>query len=179
MKPNQEQLEKMPESRERVKRCSVCKASKPASSFYRNRSAKDGLDSRCKICSNAHTRQVWNSDRERMNAIARAYRNKENSKLVSWKHNIKVRYGATPEIYRELLEKQGGRCKICGIDSPGKFYKYFCFDHDHKCCSGKHSCGKCLRGLLCGKCNKNLGLYENNTEFFTRTAQEYIDSFKT
>jgi len=35
-------------------------------------------------------------------------------------------------------------------------------DHDHVCCSGKKSCGKCLRGLLCHGCNTKLGALENN-----------------
>lgn len=29
-------------------------------------------------------------------------------------------------------------------------------DHDHACCSGGYSCGKCVRGGICSRCNKVL-----------------------
>lgn len=43
-----------------------------------------------------------------------------------------------------------------------------CVDHDHKCCSGKVSCGKCVRGLICSPCNKFLGHLRDDREAFLR-----------
>ena len=34
----------------KLKKCIECKERKPESAFYKNRKAKDGLQSRCKAC---------------------------------------------------------------------------------------------------------------------------------
>lgn len=69
-------------------------------------------------------------------------------------------YGINMEQYEEMLEEQRGLCKLCGSSTPGAGRARFCVDHDHSCCPGRNSCGKCLRGLLCHSCNVNLGWYE-------------------
>ena len=38
-------------------------------------------------------------------------------------------------------------------------------DHDHNCCPGDHSCGDCVRGILCPDCNRGLGSFHDNIEF--------------
>ena len=73
------------------------------------------------------------------------------------------RLGMTPERYEEMLASQGGVCAICRGDDPGTG-KRFAIDHDHSCCPGRRSCGKCVRGLLCQKCNRGLGLFNDDPE---------------
>jgi hypothetical protein len=37
-------------------------------------------------------------------------------------------------------------------------------DHDHGCCPGQVSCGKCVRGIICNDCNTKAGAIEANPE---------------
>jgi hypothetical protein len=61
-----------------------------------------------------------------------------------------------------MLEEQDYACGICrepfGENAPR-------IDHDHKHCPPRpsgvsYSCGKCVRGLLCVRCNTWLGWLE-------------------
>jgi hypothetical protein len=60
----------------------------------------------------------------------------------------------------------------------------FDLDHDHACCSGDRSCGKCARGLLCSRCNFVLGWVEkdltrlNLLEKITTYLEKYPHSFQ-
>jgi hypothetical protein len=69
------------------------------------------------------------------------------------------KYGITAEQFEVMFEAQGRRCKICGTSEPGtRTAGRWHIDHDHACCPGrKKSCGKCLRGILCGNCNIGIG----------------------
>lgn len=69
--------------------------------------------------------------------------------------SLKHRFGITLTQYHEMLELQHGVCAACGGDEPSG--RMFDVDHDHACCPGKRACGKCIRGLLCSRCNKILG----------------------
>lgn len=78
--------------------------------------------------------------------------------------------GLTVTTYDELFDKQNGRCGICGTDDPSKSdprRKRFCIDHDHK--TGK------IRGLLCNKCNRTVGLFDDDIDI-VRSALEYLSS---
>jgi Recombination endonuclease VII len=79
--------------------------------------------------------------------------------------NLYGKYRLSLERYREILAAQDGKCAICGTDGPsdirtGRFH----VDHDHACCPGKESCGKCIRGLLCHFCNTALGNFKDDPD---------------
>jgi hypothetical protein len=76
-----------------------------------------------------------------------------------------VRYNLPPENYRALLAQQDGLCAIC------QKWRANSVDHDHKCCDGPFSCGKCVRGLLCRTCNTILGRWRDDPATFLRAAQ--------
>lgn len=71
---------------------------------------------------------------------------------------VAKQYNLTPEQYQALTERYNGMCWMCRKRKGRQV------DHDHKCCKGKTSCGKCVRGILCGPCNKFLGLIGDSIE---------------
>lgn len=61
-------------------------------------------------------------------------------------------YGLRPGDYDTLYAGQGGRCFICRTAVGAT--KRLAVDHDHKHCGT--GCRECVRGLLCGPCNKDV-----------------------
>ena len=55
--------------------------------------------------------------------------------------------------------------------------KRLVIDHDHACCPGTRSCGKCVRGLLCNWCNRLLGMAFDNPAILAGAIQ-YLDETK-
>lgn len=80
-------------------------------------------------------------------------------------------YGITPKEYAALKKYQGNKCAICDRPKPQKREQDV--DHDHSCCNGVRGCGKCTRGILCGKCNRFLAWIEENMDSASRLA-EYL-----
>jgi hypothetical protein len=68
-------------------------------------------------------------------------------------------YHLTPKQVAETLERQANRCAICATDIRGRYT----IDHNHSCCPGPGSCGKCVRGFLCDACNHGLGSFRDST----------------
>ncbi len=84
-------------------------------------------------------------------------------------------YGLEARDWYRLLDVQGGACAICGDIEVSRFH----VDHDHDCCAGDRSCGRCVRGLLCHGCNIALGGFRDDpvtlvmaTVYLQRYAQQ-------
>jgi hypothetical protein len=86
---------------------------------------------------------------------------------------LSERYGITDRQYRDLHEKQGGKCAICPAELT-MYTRNTHIDHDHSCCSGGKGCGKCVRGLLCNYCNVGLGQFKDSTDSL-RKAIDYLE----
>lgn len=74
---------------------------------------------------------------------------------------LRVNYNVTPEWYAAKLVEQGGVCQVCSREDPtGRLS----VDHDHRCCPGPKSCGRCVRDLLCRSCNLGLGGFDDSVD---------------
>lgn len=82
---------------------------------------------------------------------------------------LKCRYNITIEDYDQMLLDQNGVCALCFKQDTFRLS----VDHDHRCCAGNKSCGKCVRGLLCRPCNAAL-TREHNIGWFNR-AEQYVN----
>ena len=89
------------------------------------------------------------------------------------RYNLLRRYSLSEEKYSELLDSQGGCCAIC-LTPATKFKKRLHVDHDHNCCPSGHSCGKCIRGLLCPICNRFLAYVESDLRL---KAMAYLEKY--
>jgi hypothetical protein len=133
---------------------------------------------RCRPCVNRLAREkqailkldpIW---RENRNAKHREFKRRNpRSNERRRKEWLKYKYSITPEDYKSLLDKQNGVCAICY--EACKTTKGLAVDHDHRCCPGDKSCGKCIRGLLCSNCNGAIGMLQENISIFNR-AIEYL-----
>ena len=72
---------------------------------------------------------------------------------------LKYLYKINEEDFDKRFAEQGNLCALCDSDQS-KQERRFSVDHDHHCCLGQRSCGKCLRGILCADCNRKLGFLE-------------------
>lgn len=136
-----------------TKRCRVCGEDKPRSAFYANKRRSDGLQTDCKDCKAAYNREHYAANKPTYQANAA-----RNRKPVWAKH------GLTAEQYDALLALHDGRCHSCQ-EQPQRV-----IDHDHSCCPGETSCGRCVRGLLCTNCNRGLGHFLDRRDLLARAA---------
>ena len=108
-------------------------------------------DQRARYCSQRCIRRAWKA---RNPEKPRAYRDAVLSDPVRLEAHRRrsraTKYGITPEELDVILATP---CGICGDASTD-------VDHDHACCPGNRSCGECIRGGLCRRCNLGIGYVE-------------------
>jgi hypothetical protein len=83
-------------------------------------------------------------------------------------------YSITVTDYAEILAAQGLTCAICQRANGST--RRLAVDHDHGCCDGPTSCGRCVRGLLCKPCNRLLGHVRDDPETLRRAAR-YLEEW--
>lgn len=126
-----------------MKRCPSCGLDLPLTAFGPSARGAQGRRETCRPCRNGAQRERLHSDPE--------------ARLRQKYAQIKYMYNLTREQYDALLEAQSGCCAICRAEQRERL----AVDHDHACCVGPRSCGRCVRGLLCQRCNAFLALIED------------------
>ena len=127
------------------KHCSKCLNWKPESDFQKSKNRPDGLQHMCRQCKADHYRKNAGEVRDKMR---------------------EQRFGINREEFDALFESQGNLCAICRGDDPGT--NFWAVDHDHACCPGSDkTCGQCIRGILCSRCNHALGHARDSVEILS------------
>ena len=122
---------------------------------------------RCFRCKNwfleYHRNYHKNNDHKRREQLnLRSKRWRQNNAEKAFAIYLKCTYKISLEQYKALLEKQTNVCAICfKVDK-----RRLCVDHSHK--TGK------VRGLLCDKCNKGLGQFNDSHQLISRASQYLV-----
>jgi hypothetical protein len=162
-----------------LKTCTKCKNTYDYASFHKELRNKDGFSSWCKKCVKISSATYYTKNRELVNSKAKLYHrnNKEktvlaqrryienNKELTLGRQLMKYWPGCTAmeayEKYMYLQNKQGNLCAICFQPETTRHQytgKIRRLSVDH--C---HTTGL-VRGLLCGKHNKAIGLIDESIE---------------
>jgi len=132
-----------------VKICNKCNEEKDLMLFAKGKRYKDGRRNVCKKCHTSYVTAYYNSNPDK-----KAAKNKMNT----FYRPAYLRHNLTQDQYEQLFNLYNGKCHSCK-ERDGK-----CIDHNHLCCSGSFSCGRCVRGLLCSQCNTALGSLGDSKE---------------
>lgn len=149
-----------------MKICNTCKIEKNQSEFHKDATKKDGLRGICKGCFSIYMKTPRFKKQQ-----AEYYKTPE-GRANQRRVQLKRKYGITQEQYEAILALQGGGCAICETKDSGA--RRFSIDHDHTCCPGKITCGKCIRGLLCHNCNTSLGGFRDEIELLDKAIKYLI-----
>jgi hypothetical protein len=130
------------------KKCTRCLVEKSFESFVKRSNRKHPFQPYCKSC---HSSKQSEYDRYDYN------RN----------YDLMKSYGINHDDYLKILKDQNGKCGICGKCSSELtgVKRHLCVDHCHKT--------NVIRGLLCDKCNRGLGLLGDNIDIIYK-AYTYL-----
>lgn len=99
---------------------------------------------------------------EEKNKVKRKERRSElYSTTKRWSDQIKNKYGLSVDQYFSILAEQKGVCKICHVLTTEKL----AVDHCHNT--------NRIRGLLCGPCNRGLGMFRDD-RYSLQNALDYL-----
>lgn len=191
-------LPRQPKPIAAMKACAICKVVKPLDDFAKNNRRADGRGSYCKPCAREkyhrpaaeRNRSVerpvvgtqacidcgeekvveefyWRSDAGRFQSwckVCKRLRDKayrDDDPLAYRDKVMRRKYGIALAEFNALLAAQGDGCAIC-TEAVNPDANSLAVDHCHA--TGK------VRGVLCGRCNKALGLFRDDPALLKRAV---------
>lgn len=120
----------------------------------RRMTSRDGVN-RCRRCS----RKKWSSDHIKKHGPPHLNPRYAGRSQLDREYLLRTKYGMTQNDYDKMFEDQRGRCAICRRPQKSSL------DIDHSHITGR------VRGLLCGNCNRGLGLFSDDPDILDAAAQ--------
>lgn len=162
-----------------TKACSKCGEIKPLNDFHRATGMKDGHRNECRSCWKEICKVRYRRDPKKAIESVQRWRVENPDKYQAWlnrnreenrerrreqnrRGHLRRQYGLTQDAFAALVAAQRGKCAICGVKEDLNLH----VDHDHRT--------KEVRGLLCGKCNKAIGLLNDDPKLVL-AAKRYLE----
>lgn len=117
-----------------MKKCTKCDKFKEYKEFNKSSKRKDGRREQCRKCE-------------------QKYRLSPEVKQMRYERDLLKKYNLTLNNYNSIFAEQKGCCRICKTHQMS-FERPLCVDHNHE--TGE------VRGLLCDRCNRALGLFSDS-----------------
>jgi hypothetical protein len=133
-----------------MKVCSKCNIEKTFSEFNKDKTKQDGFRTICKKCRVASSASYYSENTGTIRQKVKEY----------W---LRSRYGMEMKDLEALLASQGYCCPICKEKIKNSYH----IDHNHD--TGE------VRGLLCGCCNRGLGIFKDSPSRIQNAFQYLID----
>jgi len=147
--------------------CKRCNETKPMTAFYAKNLHKEG---RCRSCVSALRASAYAADPDKVIRRVARYRTDNPEKIRDTK--LRQAYGVGSAWFERKLAEQDNGCAGCGKPETtiwrGRTLS-LAVDHDHL--TGEP------RGLLCMRCNRTLGLLEDNKQTL-KNLLDYIGKLK-
>ena len=117
------------------------------------------MTKRCRKCGEVKPRSAYNKNKTKSDGLQTWC--KVCHDVWMRKNQLRRKYGITEDDYDEMYRAQRGCCWICGTHQSA-LKRRLNVDHDHD--SGD------VRALLCGHCNRGIGLLGDDPKTVQRAA---------
>lgn len=146
-------------------KCTRCKVIKAASEFHPDKRKISGRQSWCKQCMAFNSKRHYHRDPKAQVEKAKQWARENPDRRAAIKRRQRfAQYGITEQDFHVIVESQSGGCAICKRSDES-----LVVDHCHK--TGA------VRGALCQRCNKGIGLLQDDAEILL-CASKYLENFR-